>query len=201
MATYKFISCDPVVDVSNWESIGRRDSGARTKETLFDAETGNLHLFKYPKEMREHQIWSELVASFIAGDLLEWEVQVTRIATRKGKVGNLLEYFYESATSADSQSFHSRMNESSDRLGDKKRDKRSETLIEGVNLCRKIDSDYDVKKGERHTLPLILEVAENISASYEGLSKAEFLDFWARAIAFDSLISNQDRHAENWGGH
>lgn len=31
-----------------------------------------------------------------------------------------------------------------------------------------------------------------------GISRDDFLDFWGRALALDTLISNTDRHAENW---
>ena len=37
------------------------------------------------------------------------------------------------------------------------------------------------------------------STQLYGISRKCFLDFWAQAFALDYLISNTDRHAENWG--
>lgn len=84
-----------VIDVGNWDQAEEVPTGSREKVTLIDPQSGAHHIFKYPKVRREHQLWSELLASFIAGDLLSWDVQHTSIATRGGRLGNLLGYVFE----------------------------------------------------------------------------------------------------------
>lgn len=176
MPEQNFISFNPVVTVDGWDRTEELPTGTREKVTLIDPETGGYYIFKYPKERREHQIWSELLASYIAGDLLDWEVQHTSIAERGGRLGNLLGYIFEPGTA----------------------DKAQETFTEGWTLCTEMDPEFDVDKGTRHTLPLLMQVAEKVQEPEFGVSKECFLDFWARALALDTLISNTDRHAENW---
>jgi len=198
METYKFISFDPLIDVSGWIVADNRDSGTRFKRVLINPESGRYHLFKSPKQMREHQIWSELIASFIAGDLLGWDVHVARIAIWKGVIGNLLEYFYDAASVRIPQSPEGGMSKFPDGQLHLEQVVQPEWLIEGLNLCLDVDPDYDQKKGERHTLRLVLDIASHLDRNEPGLSREKFLDFWARTTAFDTLISNTDRHAENW---
>ena len=175
---YQYISIVPVRDVSCWDCAEETLTGTRKKVTVIEPGTGKHHIFKYPKARREHQIWSELLASFIAGDLLGWDVQHASIAIRGGKLGNLLRYIYEPPES--------------------QAENIQEDFVEGWSLCREVDPDYDVHKGHRHTLPLILSVhKEHVEPTFH-MAPNCFLDFWARAFALDCLISNTDRHAENW---
>ena len=173
----QFVTFDPVINVNDWASVEESPTGTRVKVALIDPVMKKYHIFKYPKARREHQIWSELLASFIAGDLLRWDVQHASLATRGDKPGNLLRYFYEPESRTDST---------------------REDFVEGWSLCRQVDPDYDVHKGHRHTLPLIFSVHKLYVEPTFGMASNCFLDFWARAFAFDCLISNTDRHAENW---
>ncbi|WP_424363376.1 HipA domain-containing protein [Methylocystis parvus] len=50
----------------------------------------------------------------------------------------------------------------------------------------------DKKKGRPHRLPLNLTVSR-------ALCGAPAQDWWAKAVVFDALIGNTDRHPENWG--
>ena len=176
MNDHDFISWTPIVNVDGWHRAEEFPTGSRIKFTLIDPATGRHYIFKLPRQQREHQIWSELLASYIAGDLLGWEVQHTSIARREGRLGNLLAYVYEPGGGDTAQ----------------------ETFIEGLNLCKQVDPDFDVEKGTRHTLPLLLEVCDRVLVSQYGMASKEVMDFWARTLAFDSLVSNTDRHAENW---
>ena len=194
MNGYKHINYDPVVDVSHWEKWGSWNTGVRAKHVLISPETGLFHLFKCPKEHREHQVWSELIASFVAGDLLGWDVQTVRIAKyndRHGsaRYGNLIDYFYEVNP----------IHQSSDDSTAVDNERKSESFLEGLSLCQSVDLEYDQKKGYRHTLKLLQLVAAILNQSESGITRNDFMEFWAQAIAFDSLISNTDRHAENWG--
>ncbi len=171
-----FISWLPIVRVDSWQKAEELLTGSRVKVTLIDPGTGKHYIFKLPKLQREHQIWSELLASYIAGDLLGWEVQHTSIAWRNGQLGNLLTYIYEPRV----------------------RDCAQESFIEGWSPCKQVDPDYDVKRGTRHTLPLLGRVCDEVLVAQYGISRSDVMDFWARTFAFDTLISNTDRHAENW---
>jgi hypothetical protein len=125
-------------------------------------------VFKEPKVGREAQIRSELLASYIAGDLLGWSVQHVSIAKRGDTYGNLMGYIFED----------------------------QDVFTEGWSFCLEVDAEYDVDRGERHTLPLLIEVGDFLVDA--GLDQGDYLGFWAQAFAFDTLISNGDRHAENW---
>ena len=172
MQDYSHVSLDLEQGLDAWGVAEERPTGSRPKVTLIRERDGQFFIFKQPKRQREHQIWSELVSSYVAGDLLGWDVQRAGVGLRDGKPGNLLQYIYEP------------------------RD--GEEFIEGWSLCTQIDPAFDVVKGTRHTLPLILRTWEEVIQPRYGIGQTEFLSFWARALALDTLISNRDRHAENW---
>lgn len=173
---YSQIDISSVIDVGEWDRTEEVPTGSREKTTVIEPETGRHSIHKFPKEHREHQLWSELLASYIAGDLLGWEVQHTSIAIRGDRPGNLLRYVYEPGSKTAAQ----------------------ETFTEGWQYCTQVDPDFDVDKGTRHTLPLILRVCDELLVPHKKLDRRDFMDFWARALALDTLISNTDRHAENW---
>ena len=125
MKEFNHISVDEVIDVSEWNTAEETLTGSREKATLINPQSGSHYIFKYPKDGREHQIWSELLASFIAGDLLNWDVQHTSIASKGGRLGNLLGYVYEPGSPTASQ----------------------ESFIEGWQYCKEFDQDFDVEKG------------------------------------------------------
>ncbi|MBC6442751.1 MAG: HipA domain-containing protein [Rhodobacteraceae bacterium] len=164
-----YIDVSQVIDFDDWSREEEVPTGSREKATLIDPKTGLHHIYKFPGKHREHQVWSELLASCIAGDLLGWDVQHTSIACLGNRHGNLLRYVYEPE---------------------------SETFTEGWQFCTRVDPDFDVVKGTRHTLPLIIRVCDGLLD--KDLKRDDFMDFWARGLALDTLISNTDRHAENW---
>ena len=167
---FTHISLEVEGNLDTWEVAEERPTGSRQKLTLI--RDGAHFIFKYPKSQREHQIWSELLGSFIAGDLLGWEVQHVSLGIRNGNPGNLLRYIYQTGG--------------------------EEQFIEGWQLCKEVDPEFDVDKGQHHTLPLILRVYDEVIAPKYGISRTDFMEFWSRAFALDTLISNTDRHAENW---
>lgn len=172
MTGTSFISHE-TVDVGGWHRLEEDSIGASSKITLVEPSTNRAHIFKQPREGKEHMIWSELLSSFIAGDLLGWEVQRAGLATWNARHGNLLAYFYDPEWKGG-----------------------SEELFEGVEICTFLDPNYDLKLGKRHTLLLLKDACDLLGRL--GLSPTAFWDFWARVFAFDSLISNPDRHAGNW---
>lgn len=167
--SFQFISLTPIIDLDDWDVADEPLGGSRAKNTVIDPETETTFVFKEPKAHREAQIWSELLASFIAGDLLGWPVQHVSLGMRDGRVGNLMQYIYND---------------------------RGETFTEGWQLCREIDPDYDIERGYRHTLDLLMKVGTDLEG--RGLPAGAFFEFWGRAFVLDALISNTDRHAENW---
>lgn len=159
--------------VEHWDTLEERPTGSREKVTVSSPGTGQLMIFKHPKELREHQIWSELIASYIAGDLLGWDVQMAGLGLRHGKPGNLLHYIFNPDA--------------------------GEQLVEGWQLCIEVEPSYDIDKGTKHSLTLLAKVASDVLLPRYQITTDLFFDFWARALALDALISNTDRHAENWG--
>lgn len=182
MTNFKHIDISSVVQIEAWGDLEDVLAGSRVKTTVSspaDPKNGgdDLYIFKHPKPQREAQIWSELLSSFIAGDLLGWPVQHAQIAMRGDQVGNLLRYIYED---------------------------QAETFFAGEQLCKHVDLDFDPAQGTRHTWSLIRRIHDEFLAKdQQGETLASissmYHGFWARTIAFDTLISNTDRHAENWG--
>lgn len=166
------ISLEVEGDLDAWEDVVEPKRGSRPKLILKRSTDGAYFIFKRPKNQREHQIWSELLGSFIAGDLLGWEVQHTALGIRHGNPGNLLRYIYRAGS--------------------------DEQFIEGWELCKEIDPEFDVDKGQHHTFPLLLRTYEEVISRRHNISRTDFMGFWSRAFALDTLISNTDRHAENW---
>jgi len=176
MGDYSYINIASVIQVEDWPSLDEPLAGSRVKTTVSQPNTSNLYIFKQPKEGREAQIWSELIASFIAGDLLGWPVQHTSIAMRGEQVGNLLGYIFNPSR---------------------------DTFVPGEQLCKHVDPDYDPAQGTRHTWELIKKVHDEYMTDRENgallvHASNKFNRYWVRTIAFDTLISNSDRHAENW---
>lgn len=177
MATYTSIDVSSPVQIEHWNGLDEALAGSRAKQSFEDPETEQFYIFKEPKRNREAQIWSEVIASFIAGDLLNWPVQFTQIAMNGGRVGNLLKYIF-----------------------DPKRDQ----FLAGEQLCKHVDPDFDPIQGKRHTWQLINTIHDEFvgfdpdTGDFRRYVSEDYKRFWVRTIAFDTLISNTDRHAENW---
>ena len=183
---------DDLIDITDWK--GEPDDteiniGTCNKEIVVRPKDGWNCIFKLPKDDRKHQIWSEMLASFIAGKL-GWDAQCAGVAIKKdssGKiiqVGSLLPYIMKSHENGG-----------------------SERLNNGENLFLDADNQYyehDKKirgwvRGSGNTLPLLQKgVCEEIHQQY-GIKKYQFFDFLSRMFAFDTLITCTDRHPENWG--
>ncbi len=170
MSKYKSIDLSQVINIDGWEIDSTDPGGSRSKKTVFEKDSEKLYIFKEPKVGREAQIWSELIASYIAGDLLGWDVQHSTIAINNGRIGNLLGYIYN----------------------------KPNIFSHGEEFCTEIDPQYDTKVGKRHTWDLINKIIADSYMSEIGLQRDNYFHFWARAITFDTLISNTDRHAQNW---
>lgn len=164
---HRCVDIDNLRDVSSWPEEEERPAGRRPKALLYDPAAGSAFIFKRPRQERDEraQVWSELVASFIAGDLLELDVQRVALGVSANDLGNLLTLVFEDG----------------------------ETFQEGEQWLTRLKPDYEIKVGTDHTLSLAIAGAEAA-----GVPEDEVLEFWAKTIAFDCLISNSDRHQENW---
>ena len=182
---------DELIDITKWKNRPKHKGikrGTCDKQVVADPKDGMLCIFKLPKDDRKHQIWSEMLASFIAGQL-GWDAQRAGVAIKKdpssGKiiqVGNLLPYIMKSTENGG-----------------------SEVLNNGELVCVKANSNYRAydrkfrSRGSGNTLPLLQNaVCDQIHRQY-GIEKRQFLDFLSRMFAFDTLITCTDRHPENWG--
>lgn len=171
MALYRNINLEKLHIVDDWEVAEEPLSGSRAKQSLNPPGKQQQFVFKEPKLLREAQVYSELLGSYIAGDLLGWPVQHVSLAIKEGQMGTLMQYIF---------------------------DPEKESFTEGVQFCAHIDPDYDEKKGHRHTWELLKRVYSEELSSIYSINEDSFYTYWARAISFDTLISNTDRHAENW---
>lgn len=176
MADRKHVDISKIIQIGEWLELDEPLAGSRIKNTVAEPKTENLYIFKLPKTGREAQIWSELVASFVAGDLLGWPVQHAQIAMQGEKIGNLLGYIF---------------------------DPEKDSFYPGEQMCQHVDPEYDLKAGTRHTWALIKDIHDQFIAygndgTYREILSSQFNRYWVRTIAFDTLISNTDRHAENW---
>ena len=184
---------DKLINITKWEGqpeITGLIRGTCDKEVVVDPKDGMICIFKLPKDDREHQIWSEMLASFVAGQL-GWDVQCAGVAIKKdpssGKacqVGNLLPYIVKSKENGG-----------------------GEILVNGENLFLGADNRYyehDRKfkgwvRGSGNTLPLLQNgVCQQLCQRYD-IKKYYFFNFLSRMFAFDTLITCTDRHPENWG--
>ena len=78
---------DELIDITKWKNRPKYKGikrGTCDKQVVADPEDGMLCIFKLPKEDRKHQIWSEMLASFIAGQL-GWDAQRAGIVDMKWK--------------------------------------------------------------------------------------------------------------------
>lgn len=178
MTKYESVDVSAIVVIDEWSGLDEALAGSRAKQSFINPETDDYFIFKEPNdERRLSLIWSELIASYIAGDLLGWPVQHVQIALKNGKIGNLLRYIYEP---------------------------KKEQMVAGERLCLHYDENFDVKAGTRHSWELILKICHEFredafkTEETKGIWTIDFIRYWSRAIAFDTLISNSDRHAENW---
>ena len=140
---FTHISLEVERNLDEWVDVVEPKKGSRPKVVLRNGTDGAYFVFKQPRCQREHQIWSELLGSFISGDLLGWEVQHAGLGIRNGLPGNLLRYIYKAGS--------------------------EEQFIEGWELCKEIDPEFDVDKGQHHTVPLLLRTYDEVIFPKHGI--------------------------------
>ena len=74
----------------------------------------------------------------------------------------------------------------------------AELFVHGGDFMQQIRVDFDRTKGKQHNL-LDVEVLMRSFARIVPGVRQDWSRWWARALLFDALIGNTDRHQDNWG--
>lgn len=172
-----------ILDTNKWkETPYNLNKGSRVKAWYINNETGDLYLFKKSKETPGGKIfyakfWSELIAYQLSLQLNIVEVPYTMLAYDPSEkiYGALIKNF---------------LKEYNDETNKRKR----EFLLEGESFLEaKFSKTKDSKIGSYFTLSNLQDLLSQHSIEPDAYFK--FLDI----LLFDALISNTDRHWDNWG--
>ena len=160
----------PIIEVSpNWQ-IGVEEMGSKRKFWYRNPETGTEWLFKYPREDKgEH--WAEKIAAELANRLGVLHAKV-ELANYRGTPGSVTESFSGNGRE----------------------------LVHGNQLLERVVLGYETEKTygqSAHTLSNIWRVLDRVFDDPEGAARAKHRI--AGYLVLDALISNTDRHHENWG--
>ncbi len=172
---------DQIVDIGGW-TVGDDQSifpvGSKPKRLVLCPQDapfpfligGHRYLFKVASGWREQQLWSEVIAYELAKLCGFWVPPCfAAYDSQKGQSGVLMEFFYGYPDDPDPLRF-----------------------VHGADILQRLDKDYHSQTGRPHS------ISQNIILS-RTLGVPNARDWWARTTAFDALIGNTDRHAENWG--
>lgn len=179
---------DFVVHVEDWpldEEHSVYPEGSRDKELLrcpqprpkAELIAGHRYLFKQSRDIYPEQFWAEVIAYRI-GLLTRVAVPVAFPAWNRatGTCGALIEWFYGYSEIP------------------------AERYVRGSYFLHSVIDDYDLKKGKQHNLHTVQRICAKMARSAQPPRLAQnWLNTWARVLAFDALIGNTDRHHDNWG--
>lgn len=70
-----------------------------------------------------------------------------------------------------------------------------DTYTPGGDHFKRLLPDFDEKRGYQHNFETICKVFDELTYFY----KLDWQTYWAKALTFDALIGNTDRHQDNWG--
>ncbi|MBT9456088.1 MAG: HipA domain-containing protein [Burkholderiaceae bacterium] len=171
-----------LIDVADWEAdaeFGVFPQGARAKDAVF-APDGHpetvliprrRYMFKRSKRSYPDQFWGEIIA-YRVGCLMGLQVPpaFAAVNSQTGLCAALIEWFYTDSV---------------------------ELFMHGGDFITAIRRDFDRVKGQKHNLQDI-EVLMRALAIQGALEK-EWRTWWAKALLFDAMIGNTDRHQDNWG--
>ena len=190
-----YTSLQTIVDVSDrWITDPDSQIIGKREKAMFESPQGarepivpcHPYIFKQAKESRASETLSEILASYIGGEVLKLDIQRTFVgkqSTAEGTIyGVLMESFLKAPYLGESPLSG---------LG-----KRSTSLTHGGDIIANIMPEYEPKRGDQHSIKLIRR-ATNSDNRYK-ISDASFISYWGKLLAFDALINNGDRHHENW---
>ena len=171
-----------VIDVTDWpedSEFAVYPEGARDKAALFPPtplpfeflRSDRRYLFKLSDKRFPDQFWAEIIAYRISL-LLGVDVPPAFAAVHRGRgeCGALIEWFFTDG---------------------------ERSFVSGGNRLQHLHPDYDRRRGTHHNFKLVRRACIN-AARTSGLS-TDWADYWGKAIVFDALIGNTDRHQDNWG--
>lgn len=173
---------DQAIDIADWqrdEELTQYPEGARDKVLLYCPDpapygflkAGHQYFFKLSSSRYPEQFWMEIFA-YILSIKMGIEVPPAFVAydSNKNKSGALIEWFLKST---------------------------SEKYIAGGDYCQRYFQNFDRKKGAQHNFEMIVQIFSDLER-HDKL-KNDWKVFWAKALVFDALIGNTDRHQDNWG--
>lgn len=174
-----------IVDVANWpadEEFPVYPEGAREKRALFcpSADQCKLlipshrYLLKFSVRWAPEQFWCEILAHRI-GIQMDVEVPPALVAldSNTGRCGALIEFFIGRPGA------------------------RGEAYVPGGDSMQTLIRDYDRARGHQHNFEAVSRWCRALAQGL--ILSTDWVTYWAKVLAFDSLIGNTDRHHNNWG--
>lgn len=174
-----------VVNVSDWSSDDEfrvYPEGARDKSRLVCPSDirydflipDHYYLFKHSTDWSPEQYWIEIM-SYRLGSAIGIPVPPAFVAfdADNNTSGALIEWFYGKPNTG------------------------VQRFIPGGDFMQRLIDDYDRKRGKKHNFETLLILCKALERS--GDLKGDWLAYWAKALTFDALIGNADRHHDNWG--
>ena len=173
---------DGPIDVDGWkpdEQFAVFPQGARAKNAMFAPEpppqvvlkSGKRYLFKLSRRAYPDQFWAEVVA-YRVGCMLDVPVPPAFAGwnSSSGQCGALIEWFYDVGT---------------------------EAFVLAGDFLHQLRPDFDRARGTTHNMADNIKLLRALGhvTSLRGDSRT----WWTRALTFDALIGNTDRHQDNWG--
>lgn len=203
-----------VVEISSWDPFGGPKPypvGARDKSLVFCSNTQGLsflrpnhrYLYKLSNARYPEQYWVEIFCHRF-GELIGVDVPPAHVAidSNSGNCGALIEWFlYSSADEAGAGSFFGSKSQIVEsimfRLQQMRQNKFStskqvERLVAAGEYFQASIPDFNRKTGAQHNFRFAQRIC-NI------LGIEESVAWWTKALTFDALVGNTDRHQDNWG--
>jgi hypothetical protein len=175
------------VDVAGWlrdEEFAEYPEGAREKTLIYCPSpspyafliAGHRYVFKLSSRRYAEQYWMEIIA-YKLGIQMGVTVPPAFVAfdSKRGQSGTLIEWFLRRI---DSSGY--------------------ETYVPGGDYCQQYIPNFQRKKGEQHNFETVTQIFSDLGSVHQGFQD-DWKNYWARTLAFDSLIGNTDRHQDNWG--
>lgn len=166
-----------VIDVSGWPDAMDEPLGTKPKQWLRHPADDQLWLWKKATwhrgpagvRLRRGDDWAEKVASVVGG-MLDVPVATVELATRHGDAGVIS----RSVLSDGQELAHG-----------------NELLAGFTGVVR------DPRDRHDHTIEVIAQVLDGVGPP-PGKTAGKAMDWFAGYLILDALISNTDRHQENW---
>lgn len=172
-----------LIDVADWPAddfFATFPEGARDKRAYFPPDDCSFafinksrrYLFKRSDQRYPEQFWGEVVASKL-GRMIGVPVPPAypAIDSSRNEAAALIEWFYEDGVHYS---------------------------VLGGRYMQKLIDGFDMKTGQQHNFRSIRVL---FMALHQGklIADQSWLVMWAKALIFDALIGNTDRHQNNWG--